>query len=114
MVSTSNRLEEVRTDLYHEADGALIIFNPFSKFSFIEAQRLIDDIRDFLDEEIPFALIGDWTYSSYNFEEMMERILIMEFTYREDGFYIEVSPTSDININLALKELTRRIIYSAS
>jgi GTPase SAR1 family protein len=113
-VSTPFRLEEVRTALYHDADGSIIVFNPFNIISFKEAQQLIDDIRDFLDEEIPFVLIGDWTYSSYNFEVMLDRIQILDFTYREDGFYIEVSPTSDSNVNLALTELTRRIFYSSS
>jgi GTPase SAR1 family protein len=113
-VSTPFRLEEVRTNLYHDADGAIIVFNPFNNTSFREAQQLIDDVRDFLDEEIPFVLIGDWTYSSYNFETMLDRILILDFIYRENGFYIEVSPTSDSNVNLALTELTRRIVYSSS
>ena len=107
-------MEEVRTNLYHDADGAIIVFNPFNNTSFREAQQLIDDIRDFLDEEIPFVLIGDWTYSSYNFETMLDRILILDFIYRENGFYIEVSPTSDSNVNLALTQLTRRIVYSSS
>ncbi len=113
-VSTPFRLEEVRTNLYYDADGTIIVFNPFNNTSFREAQQLIDDIRDFLDEEIPFVLIGDWTYSSYNFESMLDRIQILDFTYREAGFYIEVTPTSDSNVNLALTELTRRINYSSS
>jgi len=113
-VSKSFQLEEVRTNLYHDANGAIIVFNPFESASFNEAQQLIDDIREFLDEEIPFVIIGDWTYTFNVLEVPLDRILILDFAYREDGFYIEVSPTSDSNVNLALLELTRRIISSSS
>lgn len=112
-IAGQSRFEEFRKTFYNNTDGAVIVFNPFSMASYAEAKRLVDEIRDFIGDEIPFVLIGNKTQSSNEFVDIIDRATIFDFTYNEDGFYIEVSPTSDFNIDLAFKELTRRIINSS-
>lgn len=112
-IAGQSRFEDVRKTFYNGADGAIIVFNPFNMASYAEAKRLVDEIRDFIGDEIPFVLMGNKTDSFNEFVDIINKATILDFTYNEDGFYIEISPTSDANIDLAIIELTRRIIYTS-
>jgi len=112
-IAGQSRFEDIQKTFYNNADGALIVFNPFDMASYAKAKQLVDEIRDFLGDEIPFVLIGNKIQSANEFEDIIDRASILDFTYNEDGFYIEVTPYSEANIDLAFKELTRRIVNSS-
>lgn len=112
-IAGQSRFKDIKKTFYSGADGTVIVFNPFNMASYAKAKQLIDEIRDYIGDEIPFVLIGNKIHSSNEFVDIIDRATILNFTYNEDGFYIEVSPTSDFNIDLAFKELTRRIINSS-
>ncbi len=57
--------------------------------------------------------MGNRIHSVNQNADIIDRSTILDFTYNEDGLYIEVSPNSDNNIDLAFKELTRKIINSS-
>lgn len=112
-IAGQSRFEDIRKTFYNNADGAVIVFNPFNMASYAKAKQLVDEIRDFIGDEIPFVLVGNKIHTSNEFVDVIDRATILDFTYNEDGFYIGITPNSDANIDLAFKELTRRIIYTS-
>ncbi|MFX1444571.1 MAG: Rab family GTPase [Promethearchaeota archaeon] len=112
-IAGQSRFEDIRKTFYNNADGAIIVFNPFDMASYSKAKQLVDEIRDFIGDEIPFVLIGNKIQLTNEFENIIDRANILDFIYNEDGFYIEVSPNSEANIDLAFKELIQRIVNSS-
>ena len=113
-IAGQSRFEKVRKTFYNNSDGAIIVFDPLREISYFEAKELVDEIRDFIGEEIPFVLIGYKTHSFDDFSDIIDRAAIFDFVYNEDGFFVEINPTSEANIEFAFIELTRRIIYSSA
>ena len=112
-IAGQSRFEDNRKTFYNNADGAIIIFNLLNMVSYAKAKALVDEIRDFIGDEIPFVLLGNNLHSANEIVNIIDRASILDFIYKEDGFYIEISPNSDTNIDLAFKELTRRIVRSS-
>ena len=109
-----SRFEDIRKTFYNSADGAVIVFDPSREISYFKAKQLVDEIRDFIGDEIPFVLIGYKIHSFNEFSSMIDRAAILDFVHNEDGFFVEIGPASDANIDFAFIELTRRIIYSSA
>jgi Ras-related protein Rab-2A len=110
-IGIQERFEFIRSTFYKGAAGIILIFNLKKEQTYIETKGWLSEIRDSAGC-VPFLLIGININLLKLIEKNSLREEIREFTSNEGGFYVETSPKKFYNIDEAIHDLTRSIIYS--
>jgi small GTP-binding protein len=109
-IGTQKRFEFIRSTLYKGAGGALLVFDLVREQTYNFMKDQLIEIKQYTGENIPFVLIGNTANLTENHKAAIDRDEVLRFCLDAGGIYVEGSPKNYSNIEVALAELTRRII----
>ena len=109
-IGGQDRFESIRTTFYRGANGALLVFDLSRQETYDVCTKWLSEIREFVNDQVPFILIGNKLDLIEDLGEVVDREKAREFAESEDSIYIETSAKTGSNVEKAFLDLTNHII----
>jgi small GTP-binding protein len=109
-IGGQDRYKFLRQNFFDGANGALIVFDLSRWHTFEELENWLSDLREYANEEIPFAIIGNKVDLIDKKDEIYERESAEVFAKKENTFYVETSAKTGENVEEVFSNLTNKMI----
>ena len=89
--------------MYKGAVGAILIFNPYNKQTFIEGKNWVEDVKKQPLGKIPLMIISNRSANKKSSDEAFDLEEVKKFAESEDGIYLETDVDGNFNFEETIK-----------
>jgi small GTP-binding protein len=109
-VGGQERFKFLRRNFYEGTHGAILVFDLSRANTFSKMKEWLADMRNLLEHEIPFLIIGNKSDLLPELGEVINREEPKQFAEIEKSSYVETSAKTGVNVEKIFIEISQRML----